>query len=148
MSSAHNHRPIGYWVKLLDRRIEASFAAALAGDGLVRRHWQILNVARDGRASIDEELAPFVDAGPFAHELTARGWIVPAGEGYAITQAGREAYERIFETVRANRARMTDGLSEEQYSTVVDALERMCANLVLPCATSSSPPSPSGSASS
>jgi hypothetical protein len=34
-------RPIGWWLKQLDARIEASFDAALADVGVDRRRWQI-----------------------------------------------------------------------------------------------------------
>lgn len=109
-------------------------------------------MVKDGpatQARIDEELAPFLDdARPFAGDLVERGWLASWDDGYRLTTAGREAYERLLHAVQANRARITDGLSEEQYRTTVDVLERMCANLVLPCATSSSPPTRSGSASS
>jgi DNA-binding MarR family transcriptional regulator len=139
-------------VKLLDQRIEGSFEAALASEGLVRRHWQVLNVVKDGpvtSARIDEELAPFLaDASPFVRDLVERGWVAISDDGCELTKTGREAYERLLQTVQASRARIADGLTEEQYRTTVDVLERMCANLVLPCATSSSPPTRSGSASS
>jgi hypothetical protein len=42
---------------------------------------------------------------------------------------GRSAFDRLLHVVRANRTRITDGLTEEQYLATVDALERMCANL-------------------
>lgn len=57
-----SERPIGYWVKLLDRLIEGSFDVLLGDTGLGRRHWQLLNVLGDGpasRAEIDRALAPF-----------------------------------------------------------------------------------------
>jgi len=133
MTIAHNRRPIGYWVKLLDRRIERSFEATLAAEGLQRRHWQALNVVSGGpvtRARIDEELAPFVaDAGQFVRELVERGWVAEVDGAYHLTEAGRSAFDRLLHVVRASRTRITDGLTEEQYLATVDALERMCANL-------------------
>ena len=133
MTAAHNRRPIGYWVKLLDQRIEQSFAATLAAEGLQRRHWQALNVVKDGPASlarVNEELAPFLtDAAPYLRELDERGWIAGTDEGYRLTAEGQAAFDRLLAAVRANRTRITDGLTEEQYRTTVDALEQMCANL-------------------
>jgi hypothetical protein len=38
-----NRRPIGYWLKHLDRLIEDTFERTLSMEGLTRRHWQVLN---------------------------------------------------------------------------------------------------------
>ena len=44
-------RPIGYWLKHLDRLIEATFDRTLADVGLGRRHWQTLNTLAGGPAT-------------------------------------------------------------------------------------------------
>jgi hypothetical protein len=43
-------RPIGYWLKRLDRAIEDGFDRDLASWSLTRRHWQILNTLSGGPA--------------------------------------------------------------------------------------------------
>ena len=56
-------RPIGFWLKLVDRLIDKRLEASLGG--LSRRHWQVLNVVRKGRASqaeIDARVRPFIGA--------------------------------------------------------------------------------------
>jgi DNA-binding MarR family transcriptional regulator len=40
--SGSSQRPIGYWLKHLDRLIEHTFEQTLGQDGLTRRHWQVL----------------------------------------------------------------------------------------------------------
>src|SRR5215813_2415405 len=58
-----SHRPIGYWLKHLDRLIEDTFSRALAEQGLTRRHWQVLNtLAREpaGPAELTKALDPFL----------------------------------------------------------------------------------------
>ena len=45
-----SRRPIGYWLKHLDRLIEDTFSRTLAGQGLTRRHWQVLNTLAQGPA--------------------------------------------------------------------------------------------------
>lgn len=146
-----DERPIGYWVKLLDRLIEESFEELLGGTGLGRRHWQLLNVIGDGpvsRAEIDRALAPFRAAGsPKDHtgpgdaqpdagitealdDLTRRGWARTTPEDrWTLTPAGTAAAEGLREQVVAQRRRIADGISEEAYRTTVTTLARMCANL-------------------
>jgi DNA-binding MarR family transcriptional regulator len=130
-------RPIGYWVKELDRLIEETLERALAGEGLTRRHWQVLNTLAPGgleRRQVDEALAPFLAAHgatltPVLDELTGRGWVATAGDELVLTDAGREALATLGETVAAARARTTDGITEQEYASTVAVLERMCANL-------------------
>ena len=60
---AEDRRPIGYWLKHLDRLIEGNFERTLASEGLTRRHWQALNTLRtrpSTRAEIAAALAPFL----------------------------------------------------------------------------------------
>ena len=38
-----DRKPIGYWLKELDRLIEGTLDRALADEGVTRRDWQVLN---------------------------------------------------------------------------------------------------------
>ena len=54
--------PIGYWLKRLDRAIEAALDATLAAYDLARRHWQTLNFLHEApsdAAALAEALRPF-----------------------------------------------------------------------------------------
>lgn len=65
-------RPIGYWLKHLDRLIEGNFERTLASDGLTRRHWQVLNTLSTGsrtEAEIVDALAPFLVAASAAMSM-------------------------------------------------------------------------------
>jgi hypothetical protein len=46
-------RPIGYWLKHLDRLIEEAFGDALAEQALSRRHWQAMKGPSQKPASWD-----------------------------------------------------------------------------------------------
>jgi hypothetical protein len=122
-------RPIGYWLKALDRLIDARLAEALAGAGLNRRQWQLLNVL--GRApSTEEELgaavAPFLEpplppAGPARLEpaggprpvddvlaqlapLVASGDVQhQTGGPYALTEPGRSRLAQVRAAVDRTR---------------------------------------------
>ena len=131
-------RPMGFWIKEIDRRIEADFGRLLADEELTRRHWQILTtLARRATppADLDAALAPFAaTVRPQLDELIRRGWAAelpagPAAEVVQLTAAGRVAHDRIAGRVRAFRAHVTDGLTEQDYVTLVTLLERVAGNL-------------------
>ena len=60
-----DQRPIGFWLKLVDRLIDERFANTLEEHGVTRRQWQLLNVLSRGNATgaqLDATLAPFLSA--------------------------------------------------------------------------------------
>jgi hypothetical protein len=80
-------------------------------------------------SQIDEAVKPFLAAETFqsmVDDLVARGWV--AG-GYELTAEGREVYETIAVKVRAFRKKAIDGLSDQDYITLVTLLERVAANV-------------------
>jgi len=129
-------RPIGYWVKSLDRLLEGTLDDALGQAGIGRRHWQTLNVLAEAartEAEVATELAPFVTADPIAApsvlaDLVRLGWAAP-GERFALTDEGRAALNDLRAEVARLRRRATDGLSEDDYRTTVATLRRMTQNL-------------------
>lgn len=130
-------RPIGYWIKHIDRGVEAGFARLLAAEGLNRRGWQVLNTlarAPGGPADLDAALAPFLDdttptVTPYAEALVTRGWAHRTGTTYALTADGTTAHARVAAAVHAARARIIDGLTAGDYDTLLRLLERVAANL-------------------
>lgn len=130
-------RPLGYWVKHLDTLLEESLDRVLARSGVRRRHWQVLNVLREGpqtRAQVAEAMLAFwvaasVTQTDVVDDLVRRGWAEIDGDVYRLTADGEEAYSRVSLDVATLRAQVTDGFSAEEYATVVEALARMAANL-------------------
>jgi hypothetical protein len=130
-------RPIGYWVKELDRRIEDTFTAALAEHQLTRRHWQALTVLRQRPADLDavtEALAPFWDGtGPAARQvlddLVRRDWIFDDGGSFTLSEAGRQGYEVAAARVTRVRSAVSRGVTDEQYQATVATLRTMVENL-------------------
>jgi DNA-binding MarR family transcriptional regulator len=131
------HRPFGYWIKEIDRRIEEDFGRLLAAEGLERRGWQVLNTVAAApvpTATLDERLAPFLDANEpsvrgYVEALAARGWVTPDGDLWTITEEGRRGHERASATIHAARRRIMDGISDDEYRTLMDLLPRVAANL-------------------
>ncbi|MEN3301557.1 MarR family transcriptional regulator [Pseudonocardia sp.] len=129
-------RPIGWWLKQVDRLIEESFDRLLAGEGIGRRHWQALNAVAGGAdtpAALDAALAPLRAAGPapgvILDQLRARRWVQNAAGRITLTPAGSAARGRLIVAVRDHRARITEGVGEAEYRTTVATLRRMSRNL-------------------
>ena len=137
-----DQRPIGFWLKLADRLIDEQFAATLDEHGITRRQWQLLNVLARGSATVeqlDAAVAPFlepatVDAAAESSvehltELIESGWVDATATGYETTERGSAAYNRLAEVVNANRAKASEGVTEQEYRDTIDVLERLAVNL-------------------
>lgn len=133
-------RPIGYWLKHLDRLIERQFEVTLADAGLSRRHWQVLNVLKEAsldRPALAEALAPFGGmAGDDVSEaldapggLVARGLVAPGAAGLlSLTAEGAAAHAAASTCVEAQRRALLEGLTPEHYAETVRVLSVMAAN--------------------
>jgi DNA-binding MarR family transcriptional regulator len=135
---AAQQRPIGFWLKLVDRLIDDSLDAVLGQAGLTRRHWQVLNLLAEAPVTLqqtDERLAPFLDGGepttrPVLDDLHARGLITWTDARQAtLTDVGRTAGAELGQQVAQARARLVAGISPEEYAATIDVLRRMAVNL-------------------
>ncbi|PRY68050.1 hypothetical protein B0I08_105215 [Glaciihabitans tibetensis] len=138
-----DQRPIGFWLKLVDRMIDERFASTLEEHGVTRRQWQLLTVLSRGSATVDEldaAVAPFLStvegesSTEHLGELIESGWVTaadgPSAEGrYEITERGSTAYTRLAEVVAANREIATEGVSDAEYATTITTLEQVARNL-------------------
>ena len=125
-ASARAGRPFGFWLKLVDRRLSEEMETLFAADGITRRDWRILNLlAGEVR---DERLAERLRAKPHAlHRLVGRGWI--DGTPPEVTDAGREARDRLEEQVSALRERVAGAVSAEDFATTLRTLEAVAREL-------------------
>jgi DNA-binding MarR family transcriptional regulator len=130
-------RPIGYWLKNLDRLIDARFERQLGDAGLSRRQWQLINLLEDGPRSVPElhtELEPFLQDAPDDLQdalsgLVGRGWADSQDEIVALTEIGQAQFGLVTAKVAELRQTLMIGISAEQYQTTTDVLIRMAANL-------------------
>lgn len=134
MTVPTDRRPIGFWLKLVDRLIDKQLDASLGG--LSRRHWQVLNVVQQGRASqteIDARVRPFIGSeGTTAREvadLQRRGWLASGTATVELTELGTKEFARLLELVSADRTTLMIGIAPEEYASAVSVLERMARNL-------------------
>jgi DNA-binding MarR family transcriptional regulator len=133
-----DRKPIGHWLKTLDRLLEETLDRALESEAVTRRDWQVLNAldaAPAGRDAVVDQLRPFwgVESGdPDAvlEGLMTRGWALrDAADRYSLSPEGEAARAGLLERVNAVRAAIADGITPEQYNTTVDTLSRMAQNL-------------------
>ena len=133
-----DRKPIGYWLKELDRLIETTLDRALAEEDVTRRDWQVLNALQPDptpRAEVIEQLRPFwgvdaVDPDAVLDGLIARGWALrDPSDRYTLSPEGDAARAALLEKVKALRAAIADGITPEQYNTTIDTLGRMAQNL-------------------
>lgn len=112
-------RPFGFWIKAVDRLMAAEFAAAFEGEHANRRDWRLLN-AVDGTAPAHRPLSAHK-----LHSLVERGWVVAEGDGWALTDDGRAAKDRLGGIVDGIRAKVTDAVNPEDLSTTIATLEQI-----------------------
>lgn len=137
MINTGSERPIGYWLKKLDRLIDQQFERQLEESGLTRRQWQLLNLLEDGPRSTPElqsELEPFLQDNPddlsdALAGLVTRGWADSQENVVTLTETGRAQFGLVKAKVAALRQALTAGISADEYQAAIDVLARMAANL-------------------
>ena len=137
MINTGSEKPIGYWLKELDRLIDRHFEIQLGDAGLSRRQWQVLNLLVDGPRSVPEletELQPFLQPSPDELSeslagLVSRGWADSQDNIVSLTATGQAQFELLKAKVAELRQASTAGISPEDYQTTLDVLSRMAANL-------------------
>lgn len=129
-----DERPIGWWVKRLDTLLEEALDSVVAGEGLTRRHWQVLHSLAGGMHSESDVLAALADfpgdTGAVVGDLAGRGWVQRTEDGaLLLTADGTAAHDRVSRAVGRVRRHTADGLSRQEYERTVLVLRRMAENV-------------------
>ena len=130
--------PIGYWLKQADKIISEKINQAQAVHGVSRTEWQILNLLKENgrvtRETVCETMQPFADIAQcqeIINHLVTRGWVNEAhgSEDLQLSEVGQHQQERILATQREVRQQAMQGISEDEYATVLRVLRQMVENL-------------------
>lgn len=121
-------RPIGYWLRVVDRKLDDAMLELFADEGITRRDWRRLNVIAgtvdDARlrrkiAAHPERLAPLVQ----------RGWITDEPGAPRLTEEGEASYAALLERVTALRSRVAGAVSPDDFQTTLATLESVAREL-------------------
>jgi DNA-binding MarR family transcriptional regulator len=136
------HLPIGYWLKQADNLITEQVNKVQADNGISRFDWQVLNTLHEvGPVSKDrifEVMSTFVDAAgldAILVHLAERGWAesIESGQAgivtYQLTHEGERRHSVILAAQKEARQRTVQGISEEEYATVIRVLQQIVSNL-------------------
>ena len=137
MINTDSERPIGYWLKKLDRLIDTQFELQLSTARLSWRQWQLLNLLENNPRSVPEleaELEPFLkgvgqELSDALAGLVTRGWAESRDNIVNLTETGRAQFEIVKATAAEVRQTLMRGIPPEEYRTTIDVLARMAANL-------------------
>ena len=134
MPGMAEEQPIGWWVRRLDALLEEAVDAVVTGEGLTRRHWQVLHSLATGterETDVATALADFPgDVDTVVSDLVGRGWVVRIGSGrIGLTPDGVAAHDRVSRAVGRVRRHVADGLSRSEYERTILVLSRMVTNI-------------------
>jgi hypothetical protein len=125
-------RPLGWWLKEADARIDAAFDRALRLRGLDRRRWQILATLARGpftQRGVAAALSRFDDDAEIAAivaDLLERGMVRHGGDDQLeLTDRGTHAQQQAAREVDVIRARVGTALGPDGYEQLIALLTRL-----------------------
>ena len=128
-------RPLGWWLKEADARLDAAFDRALQGEGTDRRGWQVLaSLARtessaDGLAASLASFDPPAAVHVVVEALEAKGWVEEAGGLLRLTPEGARRHAALAPLVEGVRQQVSAALPREDYVLLVRLLARLVEGL-------------------
>lgn len=121
-------RPLGFWLKAVDRLVSRELAAVFDDLGVTRREWRLLNLiagdVRDDRLTAKLAARPHVVA-----SLVDRGWVADGDGEWRVTDDGRAALASLGERVSGIRSRIAGAVPAEDYATTLATLEAIAREL-------------------
>ncbi|GAA3921505.1 MarR family winged helix-turn-helix transcriptional regulator [Microbacterium invictum] len=121
-------RPLGYWLRIVDRLIAREFETAFADEDITRRDWRILNVL-DGDVDAPELIEHLERRGKKLRRLVDRGWVTETEGSWTLTDEGRAAKERLSAAVTGIRTKVAGSVPDEDFATAVRTLEAIAREL-------------------
>jgi hypothetical protein len=130
-------RPLGYWVKTVDRMLDEQFEAEADGHGLSRQEWRLLSRLRTSAVAVEAAgaaLPPSTGEEQTTEEaleaLCSKGYAERQTTEYRLTdEGGAKAGEVQDASTQRILDRALDGLTPEDAQHLVATLERIATNL-------------------
>jgi len=128
-------RPIGWWLKQADARLDAAFDRAVADLGGDRRGWQVLSVVAvrpTPRTTIVAALTAFDSPEAVAgavQALVSDALLEQDGGVLRLTLEGARRHAALSPLVEQVRQTVRDALPEEDYVALIGLLARLVAAL-------------------
>lgn len=124
-------RPIGWWLKEADARLNAGFDLALDGTGVNRRGWQILSSLSRGPTRRSDLVSAFASFDPPAEieeildQMSARGWVDESAHVARLTTTGAAKQGALAPAVDGVRQQVAAALPPTEYTALVGLLSRL-----------------------
>jgi hypothetical protein len=118
-----DRRPLGYWLRAIDRPLRENMRGALATFGVTRREWRTLTTLHSGPRSGAQSQEQILD------DFVSRGWASLDRGSYALTAEGERVHDAILARVQTVRANVTAGIPDADYATTMATLERIATNV-------------------
>jgi hypothetical protein len=128
-------RPLGWWLKEADARLDAAFERAFAEAGTNRREWQVLSTLAGRPTDADDLVAALSAFSPPAavrallDDLAARGQVFLSEGTLQLTAAGARTQAELASRVAEVRQRVSSALPPDDYVALVRLLERLVEGL-------------------
>lgn len=121
-------RPFGFWLRVIDHRLDDAMRELFAVEGITRRDWRRLNLIAGtvGDARMSEKLAARPER---VEPLVERGWVEGEPGAWRLTEAGESARASLHERVSGLRAKVAGAVSPEDYATTLASLEAIAREL-------------------
>lgn len=124
-------RPVGWWLKEADARLNAAFDRTLERSPVDRRGWQILSsLARRpaSRAELVASLSSF-DSPELIHgvvrELEGHGWLEQEDERLQLTPSGAQTQTELAPLVARVRQQIQAALPQDDYVNLIRLLAQL-----------------------
>ncbi len=123
-------RPVGWWLKEADDRLNGAFDRVLEGSDVDRRGWQALSSLSKQAVTRTELVASLksFDTPEVLHRLLAelerRGWISEDGGLLRLTPTGAQTQSDLAPLVNRVRQQIQSALPPDDYLTLIRLLAR------------------------
>ncbi len=129
-------RPIGYWIRSADRCLTKAIEAIQSDLGLERADWQVLNTLAESAAGMPfgrlretfDSMLEVRDLHMVLISLADRRLVWFEEDFWQLTDKGRDVHRSAMERQTALRRSAMQGISEADYSLVVNVLARLVSN--------------------